>query len=69
MVRYNEDQDNSKQQHDDKNQGGDREGMSAFSSLRHLRSSLCADRDRLFGDHQVLRAVEEWREFFARVTA
>lgn len=74
MVRVNEDLDNHS--HLQNPEGGgfrndDRvlsEGMSEFSSLHHLRSSLCADRDRLFGDHQVHQAVEEWREFFGRIT-
>ena len=74
MVRFNEDSDNRNYQHqqqDHQNLDGVREdvseGMSEFSSLRHLRSSLCADRDRLFGDHQVHQAVEEWRAFFGRI--
>ena len=39
-----------------------------FEGLLSLRRSLCADRDKLFGDHQVTLAVDEWLAFFARVT-
>ena len=39
-----------------------------FEGLLSLRRSLCADRDKLFGDQQVALAVDEWLAFFARVT-